>query len=578
MREVDLIKEKIEIVDFIGKYIPLKRSGRNFRGLCPFHSEKTPSFFVSDERQAWHCFGACNEGGDVISFFMKIEGLQFYEALVELSKQTGVPITNSFQKTSEDGMKERLRAMTNLASEYYHYILVKHKLGETGRLYLKNRGVSDKLIKTFMLGYAPNSWNNLSEYLSKKGFTDKELILSGLSIEGNRTLYDRFRGRVIFTLFDHRNNPVGFSGRVLTGDKEAKYINSPESPIYHKSSVLYGLNVTKDEIRKIQKAVVTEGEFDVLSSYANGISNVVAIKGTAFTEKQLILIKRYASEIILCLDMDIAGNTAARQSIEKAQQFDIHLRVVQLTKGKDIDEALHTNPLQAKKDIVAATPIYDYIIQSAVSRYGTADVFARDKIAQDVLPLISSITNAVVQNHYIRLLSRLLEVSEESIENLMEQIRKKSKTAGFIVKQAKTNHRTADRQQLLEDELLAIILQSERKIEFLQHLLKHDTLTYVRSSSISKIIRLLEQKKSIPSELTETYNKAFLMELSVSEKDQKEYEKRFLMLCNEIKKLAIRRKLPILATNIQKGDETSKKAQEEFNYLTIELKNLEQSQ
>jgi len=302
MRDADQIKEKIDIVEFIQEYVPLKKAGRNFKGLCPFHSEKSPSFYVAPDRQIWHCFGACDEGGDVISFYMKIENVTFPEALTELARRVGMTLTSSYEHDETWKQRSRLYEIHHLASEYYHYVLTKHAIGSAGRDYLTNRAISEKIIKTFMLGYAPSGWRNLLPFLMKKGYHEDEIETAGLIIRGKNGYYDRFRGRVMFTLKDHRGNIVGFSGRLLSKEaKEAKYINSPETPLYHKSKVFYGLDVTGKSISEADQAIICEGEFDVLTSFESGISNIVAIKGTALTQDQLKILKRYTNNYYMTL-------------------------------------------------------------------------------------------------------------------------------------------------------------------------------------------------------------------------------------------------------------------------------------
>jgi DNA primase len=307
------IKQKIDIVDLISEYVPLKKIGRNLKANCPFHSEKTPSFYVSPERQIWHCFG-CNLGGDVYSFLMQIENIEFVEALRILAKKAGVALTE-FVPTQTSELKDRLYEINHLAAEFFNYILTSHLLGKEALSYVSGRGVTKDSISAFKIGYAPKSWDSLLRFLrDKKGYKESEIEQAGLAVRSERgSYYDRFRGRLMFSLRDIRGNVVGFSGRVLDPEaKEAKYINSPETPIYIKGNLLYGLEVTKGVIRKEGTAVVVEGELDLISSYQAGVANVCAIKGSALTDAQVKLLKRIAGTIILSLDADLAGDAAAR--------------------------------------------------------------------------------------------------------------------------------------------------------------------------------------------------------------------------------------------------------------------------
>src|SRR3990167_5278760 len=306
--QVDEVKQKIDIVSLIGEYVQLKKAGRNYRALCPFHSEKTPSFMVSPELQIYKCFG-CGESGDAFSFLEKYEGMDFGEALRFLADRAGIKLVAL--RPGEQGEKERLYEINNLASRFYHYILVGHPAGKQAYNYLtRERGLKAGTIETFQVGFSPDVPGAIRKFLvEKKKFADRELEKAGLSVLG-RAAIDRFRGRITFPLLDHRGNIVGFAGRTMPGAKTelAKYINSPETPIYHKSRVLYGLNLAKTRIKEKKTAIVVEGELDMISSWQAGVENTVAIKGSAFTEEQLRLLTRFCQKVILALDTDFAGD------------------------------------------------------------------------------------------------------------------------------------------------------------------------------------------------------------------------------------------------------------------------------
>ncbi|MFA6533509.1 MAG: DNA primase, partial [Patescibacteria group bacterium] len=296
--QIEEIKQKIDIVEFIGGFITLKKAGRNFKAVCPFHQEKSPSFVISPERGIWHCFGACGEGGDVIKFLMKWENITFIEALKELAKKTGVKLT--LNKISfEDKIwqkKERFIGMNLLASEFFHYILNKTDFGKKASSYLKTRLLNQSIIDKFELGYSPSSWDSLKLFLKKKKYEEEEMFENGLVIKSERgSYYDRFRGRLMFPLKDSRGNVLGFSGRILSGgnEKEAKYVNTPETPIYHKRECLFGINLALEEIKKQKNVYIVEGELDMITPFQHGYSNFVAVKGTALTIEQLKLLKRY---------------------------------------------------------------------------------------------------------------------------------------------------------------------------------------------------------------------------------------------------------------------------------------------
>lgn len=340
--QVEDIKQRIDIVEYIGRYVDLKKSGRNFKGICPFHQEKSPSFVVSPDRQIWHCFGTCGVGGDVISFLMKWENLSFYEALKELADSVGIKLDDVQYDDKQFARKQKLYEINLQALKFYSYLLQETKFGDKAREYLENRGTNEKIIKTFELGYAPSSWDSLIKYLQKKGHSVGDIIDTGLALPGRSGKpYDRFRHRLMFPLKDAKGNVVGFSGRLLDPDKkEAKYVNTPETEIYHKRENLFGIHLVKDDIRKSENVYVVEGEFDMITPFQHGISNIVAIKGAAFTDEQLGILKRYTKRITLALDMDEAGVEAMKRGIRSAEKQDFEIYVAQFTHGKDPDESL----------------------------------------------------------------------------------------------------------------------------------------------------------------------------------------------------------------------------------------------
>lgn len=575
MRDADQIKEKIDIVEFIQEYVPLKKAGRNFKGLCPFHSEKSPSFHVSADRQIWHCFGACDEGGDVISFYMKIENVTFPEALTELAKREGITLTSSYEHDETWKQRNRLYEIHHLASEYYNFLLTKHAIGSVGREYLQNRHISEKIIKTFMLGYAPSGWRNLLPFLLKKGYAEEELETAGLCIRGNNGYYDRFRGRIIFTLKDHRGNFVGFSGRLLSTEaKEAKYINSPETPLYHKSKVLYGLDVTGKSISEADQAIICEGEFDVLTSYQAGIPNIVAIKGTALTQDQLAILKRYTNTIVLALDMDVAGDQAARRSIELAETFDFNTKVASLTSGKDLDESIHKDVVQTKKEIQDAPSVYDYLLTSAVKRHGGNDSVSKKQIASEVIPLYTTIQNSIVRDFFIKKLAKAIDVSEEAvIEQLQKEQKKKHSIPVISAPPSKQQKNSISRQERLEEHLLSLIVQSDPPAGSLQKVDQTITIEELATPSIRRILLLLKENKEIPSELAYTYNRAYLRDMQSIVTDKAIVSKEIDDTLFEVKKGLLRMKLQQIATKLR-TEEDEGSLNEEFKRISEELKKL----
>ncbi len=424
---VDKLKERIDIVELIGSYVKLKKAGRNFKGNCPFHQEKTPSFVVSPDRQLWRCFGSCGVGGDAIAFFMKYENLSFLEALHDLADRYGIVIEKMPVEDKMLHYKQRLIQANQAATDFYHYILTKSPIGKTALDYLKNRLITDKIIETFQLGYSPSSWDSLARFLHTKKFLNNELVDSGLCIQKQQggSVYDRFRGRVMFPLKDHRGNTVGFSGRILGGESEAKYVNTPETSLYHKRSMLFGFNLTKDAVKKEDKIILVEGEFDMIMPFQKGISAIAAIKGSALTTEQLQLIKRYTNRVYLALDADKAGEEAIRRAIEVAEPMGFELGVIVIDGGKDPDEAVRTNEVEFKKSLEHPIPVYDFLMQLFAKKYPPADPFNKKQIGEEMAPFLYAISNPIVQSYYIKQLAKLLDVTEDAAGRVVRGYRKK---------------------------------------------------------------------------------------------------------------------------------------------------------
>ncbi|HVZ58607.1 MAG TPA: DNA primase, partial [Patescibacteria group bacterium] len=429
MDQVAQIRDKLDIVSFLSEYITVKKAGRNFRALCPFHNEKSPSFMISPERQVWHCFG-CGKGGDIYTFLMDYEHIEFPEALRVLAKKAGIELVQTKAEAGLSSRKERLYALNRIASEYYHYILTKHKVGQRARDYLAGRGLNERVLETFQLGFAPGVGTALSDYLlRKKGYAKDDLVDAGLVFLRGREVADFFRGRLIFPIIDHRDNVVGFSGRVLDKDaKTSKYINTRETLIYHKGEGFYGLNITKDAIRKEGRAILMEGEFDVLSSFQAGVSNVVAIKGTALTEMQITLIARYAPKVSILFDGDKAGQEAIKRSLPLFEKKGVQASVILLEEGKDPDEAIKNDLGAYKQAIKKDIGVYDYLFDAAVKGGDPQTVEGKKAIADAFLPVCSSMTNEIVKEHYLRKLSQVLNTTYESIIKELERKKMAEKT------------------------------------------------------------------------------------------------------------------------------------------------------
>lgn len=425
----DEVKSKVDIVEVISSYVPLKKSGRNFSGLCPFHSEKTPSFMVSAERQVFKCFG-CGEGGDVFTFLEKVEGWEFREVLEELAKRVGIKLT-TFAPSAQSKEKDKILAVNSLTAKFYSHILNKHPLGEKARRYLTGRGIKEEAWLEYDLGYAPGGWQNAFDFLVKRGFSGADVAASGLVIarrgyssrQDDGSFYDRFRNRLVFPLKDTKGTILGFSARIIdeAQNNEPKYVNSPETLVFNKGSLLFGLDVAKGAIRSKNEALLVEGEFDVISSHQAGVDNVVASKGTALTEKQVALVSRMCENVALCFDRDLAGDAAARRGIELLDMAGVIVKIVRLGQFKDPDEFVKHNPDGFKKAISGAENIYDFYMESALSRFDMATAEGKKKIGSEVLPVFSKISDDMVRAHYIEKLSRVLDLDVSLVARAVEK-------------------------------------------------------------------------------------------------------------------------------------------------------------
>lgn len=591
MSDIDEIKTRLNIVDIISERIPVKKAGRNLKALCPFHGEKTPSFVISPDRQTFHCFG-CGKGGSVFDFVMLYDHVDFAEALETLADRAGVKLEHRPTDTPESKLKQKLYEANHLASEYYHYLLTKHKVGEAAREYLKRRGVSEKSIETFSLGYSANDWDGLLTYLHKKGYDDKLLETAGLVIAGSRGFYDRFRGRVMFTLKDHRGNVVGFAGRVMDPDaKEAKYINTSETPIYTKSKVLYGLDVTRDSIQKANEAVVMEGELDLISSFQSGIGNVVAIKGSAVTEEHARLLRRYTERLVFALDSDLAGDAAARRGIEIAERSGFDMRVATMPSGKDPDEAAREDPVALKKAIKNAVPMYDYFLSSAMKRHDATTSFGKKKISEEMLPVLAKIENPIVQGHYIRAVATALAVSDENIQEGLAKLRS---SKGFVKKEIVVDSPSAvalSRVEKMEMYLMALLFQGKTS-QLYTDLVERLSVSDIVNHSVRRVLELFgeyihihpafsikEFADSLPAELTGTFDEAFMLDISGFVEDPERFSREWQKALYETRRLRIRARIETISKTLhdplQHSEEQAQILQEEMTQLTRELSQLE---
>lgn len=424
MSQVQQVKEANDIVEVIGQRLKLTRAGSYFRGLCPFHGEKTPSFFVSPSLQRYKCFG-CTASGDVISFLENYEGMSFLEALEFLAKEAGIKLER-YQVSDQDKLRQEIFKALDLAAAYYHYLLTKHKLGKVALSYLKDRGISKESIAVFNLGVASDNWDDLYKYLhKKKKIPVKTLLAAGLLLEKTGRIYDRFRSRIIFPLKNHLGQVVGFSGRVMDSKvKTAKYINSPETAVYEKRKLLYGLHELQQDIRKSDGVIVTEGEFDVISSAQAHVRNVVAIKGSALTEEHAKLLARFSKRVILALDTDSAGITATKRAIPIIQKEGLELRVLQVPGSKDVDDLARENPKLWRETAKKSISVYEFFLQSAIKEHDIKTPEGKRAVMDDLALIFAHIQHAVERDFYVKKLAKKLAVTVSVVERDLKKFGK----------------------------------------------------------------------------------------------------------------------------------------------------------
>jgi len=422
MSVITEVKQRLDIVELISEYVALQKAGRNFKGLCPFHAEKHASFFVFPEQQTWHCFGACGTGGDVFSFVMKKEGVDFGQALRLLAQRGGIALGPA-QTTSkaEDEKKERLFQINEAAAEYYHHSLLSTRAGETARSYLAKRKITVETMKEFRLGFGPDAWEATKSYLLGKGYTEKELIEAGLTVEKEEGgSYDRFRNRLMYPICDAQGRVTGFGARVLD-DSLPKYVNSSQTLIFDKSSSLYAVDKAKPAIRKKNVAIIMEGYMDVLTAHQHGWQNVVGSMGTSLTEKQVEVIKRLTGNITLALDADLAGEEATLRGRAILASSNAEANVILLPAGKDPDEVIGEDPALWQRLVEEAMPILDFAFQTVLSKVDVNKARDKSLAVQKLLPSIEDIRDPVQQSHYLNKLAHELRIEESAIRAVLRQ-------------------------------------------------------------------------------------------------------------------------------------------------------------
>jgi DNA primase len=434
MSDLDAIRDRIDIVDLVGETVRLQRAGRTFKGLCPFHSERTPSFIVSPERRTWHCFGACATGGDVFSFVMRRDNLDFGEALRQLAARAGIALHPQEARSSDQN--DRLIEANETAAVFFQQALLNSSAGKSARDYATERGLDQNAIEQFQIGFAPDSWEALADHMRTKGFAEAELLASGLVIEGDRGNHDRFRGRLMFPIRDQRGRLAGFGGRAI-GEAVPKYLNSPQSPVFDKSGLLYALDRAAESIRREQLAVIVEGYLDAIAAHQHGYTNVVASMGTALNPRHVELLKRFTRQVALALDSDSAGIEAAARGEQLIREMDdrervevvvdwgnlvrvqsrapVDVRIFSVPSGKDPDEAIRAEPDAWPGWVQAALPPFEFRLRYELARLDRSSPRARLELLDRMLPLLADVGDRTLQAQYLSQLATSMAMKEEEL-------------------------------------------------------------------------------------------------------------------------------------------------------------------
>lgn len=605
------IKSKLDIVDVIREYVPsLKQSGANWKALCPFHKEKTPSFMVNQERQIWKCFG-CGRGGDIFTFIMEIEGVDFIEALKILANKAGVVLKKQDPKLVSQ--KSKLFDICELATKFFVYQLENSRSAKSIRDYLDKRGFDEAVRQRWQIGWAPNLWDGLLKFLKSRKFSEKDIFLSGLVVKRERgnLFYDRFRDRIMFPIRNLQGQTVGFTGRVgpsfdYQKEKVGKYINTPQTMIYNKGNILFGLDKSKTEIRKKDLAILVEGQADIISSYEAGVKNVVASSGTALTLKQLELLKRLTNNLALSFDMDNAGQLATQRSIDLALENDMNIKIIQLPSGKDADELIREDKNKWFQSVVNAVDFLQYYYNKFFSNINLDKVEDVKKALQNFLPQIAKSNSRVEQDYWLKKISSKLNLEEIYLRESLEKIIKKNNNQ--LGESDKINN--LEKNTIKQDNIIENLSQEER----LNQLLLAFSLKFIENLEdiVSRLpLEILQEKyRKIYKKLIIYYTnykdkknfklKDFINWLSYGQQEQKEvksdiedvnsllflfdnyYEKQnldsniarveILKIIDNLQKIFLSKKLKKIEEQIAKAEKIDDK--ENLPKLLVEFKNL----
>ena len=576
---IEEIKNRLDMVQVVGEYVKLQKAGANYRALCPFHSEKGPSFFVTPARQIWHCFG-CGIGGSIFDFIMQIEGIEFGDALRMLAQKAGVELPKrdpAFAKLQSE--RKLLSEILDLASKFFVKQLESQQ-GAAVKEYLKGRGITEASLEAWALGYAPDSKGSLVSFLAQKGYKEQEIARAGLVIRTQDGTYDRFRSRIMFPIHSVQGEVVGFGGRIFGKDQKelAKYINTPATPMYDKSSILYGLDIAKLEIRKQDACILVEGYTDVINTTQTNTKNVVATSGTALTLTHLKLLKRYSDNLILAFDMDVAGDSATKRGIELALVEGFTIKIARLPEGQDPADIAKEDPAAWERAIGKASSLIDYYFESTFTLFDKTTPEGKKKAASLLFPVIAKLPSKIEQTHWVHRLAEELEVKDEAV---LEEL-SKHKTEPIHQRAEKLVSGSIPskkgRRELIEERILVLLFRDPENIKKL----KEEDIAQM-SLSTQEIVSGLQQAKDLEfSTLEPLFPAATIKEiqrlllLADLKEEEEDLEDEFILCLKSLVVFSLKERLEEIVREIKKAEAAKESPKlelllREFHEITKEL-------
>ncbi|OHA66850.1 MAG: DNA primase [Candidatus Wildermuthbacteria bacterium RIFCSPHIGHO2_02_FULL_45_25] len=583
---IEDIKNRLDIIRVVGEYIKLEKAGTNFRSVCPFHAEKSPSFFVSPSRQIWRCFGGCGEGGDVFKFVMRIEGIEFGDALGLLAQKAGVELPRrdaNFLQTQTE--RQQSYEIVELAAQFFQKQLAESRTGQEAAAYLKKRGAADETIKKWRIGYAPDRSSALAQFLRQKGYTNEHVSKAGLAIVAPSGVYDRFQSRIMFPIFDIHSQPVGFGGRIF-GEKAkeanaAKYLNTPNTLIYDKGKILYGLDKAKVAIRQQKYCLLVEGYMDCIMAWQAGSENVAATSGTALTSFQLQMLKRYCDVLHTAFDMDAAGGNATRRGVDLALAEGFEVKVIPMP-DKDPADTVLEGVEEWKKCLNRACSFVEFAFQTSFQKFDRQNAEGKKRIASILLPLIKRLPNKIEQSHWIGLLAKELRIPEKGVYEELERIEAGSGVSSRKNPAADDKGKKVQktREEMLQERVLSLALLHPSSLQYIaQEHISYFSIFYQE---------FLEGMKRVPDfhpgkaeEVFSPEKAQYLEELELQaqatcqaqeESLPGDMDREFLMCLRELKRLTLNKQRDAIARELKAAEQEAD--DQKVHKLLVELQHV----